>query len=1362
MPDAINSAGNFGSQGPAGLNSPLDFSTIGANQLIGLSSANAPIALNPLTVGGALQSNLGGFFTVGSAGSVSIDYLYDGGWYEGEVAFVSLTGMEDLIVGSQAFFEEAGRRALSNSTLGHVAISDVTEGARFSAAASVWESDYNHGVYAGPKSFAMNPGDRFMTMMTPNATLADWIKNPVTDGNPRPLFSLAYANADGSSQVGQIADVDGRGNTFVMEDVRTDVWSDRDYNDIIFQVMGAVGSAVKIGDVIDVDLDWRETSVGKDLLRYIVLDKSKPLIGIIDTGLAASNPDIDPYRVHLGRDYVAGDANPLLQPGTGSQHGTFITGIIAATVDNGIGIDGLTSADTPIYVARAIGSGGWAQALRDFVDYSKEIGQPRAIANLSLDLTQINADGTVTTRYEFTPEERKALGYARENRVLIVAAAGNTGDIMSVLGQSSQEFDNIITVGAADGTSRADYSGYGYGLDVLAEGGTAANPVLSTVGDGVGSMAGTSIAAARVTALAAQLQSARAGLSNQQIIDIIKSTTTDVGAAGWDEQSGFGIVDPERALAKALVTVPEVAGAVAAFATPTTWGGDGLVLPIERAAETVNVSFSARVKPADGVNVRSGPGRQYARVDGRTFNSVVNFDGWTYGEEIYDPQAGAGDARWYRIAGTNNWIASALVDKDAPGSTPFPLSSTSPGNTSGGSSGGGTPVVVVDTSSNSGSYNPGSGSGSVYVPPTPTGYSVGAAFASVYPQYQNFLGSPTSGVTTYGNARYQIFQNGSMVSSSFGTYALYGGIRQVYLDPKTGGLAGWMGVPTGPAQDQGNGVLKQMFEHGYILWNGNKATAYRVGSGLSSPSSPINQPLLGANPTPQNPLRGFVHPLGGAGSITQGNGGETSHTGRQQYAVDYGVPIGTPVYAMRSGRVVAVRDIYPDTGGGPDNINKFNYVTIEHDGGYRSAYLHLQQGFNSRTQLIVGSNVNAGQLIGYSGNSGWSTGPHLHVEIHRGVFGPTIPFLVDSTASQDTSIPPLESPSLDQKANLIQEKINDFFGHISTAATSISSNSSLGPIVSALEKMVQDPLKEILKLKADAWRSLPGYRQIEAWLDSGSWWDSIVRTLATKLQEGIKFALKKIADIASMTAVRIYVALPDSKRDDFLETIIKIVNLKPSTALDGLRNLKIDEAWSLLTKSFTEGSSLISSLADNLLPVKLKNLWKKTGDLLQKSPGPLKALGYLIDGSEIIAGEDKLKEVAGVIGSTVGAAALGTLVQPLATAVPGIGNIFLGAVAAFAGASIGEWMAESLYSSLKSVFNSLGNIIGNVFNQISQSAKEASERGASYLEQFYNALTGTIIVHAEEDIAVRAGQLWKQQFSSEYNNNLSAGSRQYI
>lgn len=127
----------------------------------------------------------------------------------------------------------------------------------------------------------------------------------------------------------------------------------------------------------------------------------------------------------------------------------------------------------------------------EFVDAAKASGQKNAIANLSLDLTQKDADGSVTTRYELTPQERSAIEYARQNGVLLVAAAGNDGGVMSVLGQASQEFDNIITVGAGDINGRSIYSSFGRGLDIMAEGGTSEHQALSTAGDDLGTMAGT-------------------------------------------------------------------------------------------------------------------------------------------------------------------------------------------------------------------------------------------------------------------------------------------------------------------------------------------------------------------------------------------------------------------------------------------------------------------------------------------------------------------------------------------------------------------------------------------------------------------------------------------------------------------------------------------------------------------------------------------------------------------------------------------------------------------------------------------------------------------------------------------------------
>lgn len=135
-----------------------------------------------------------------------------------------------------------------------------------------------------------------------------------------------------------------------------------------------------------------------------------------------------------------------------------------------------------------MGSGKWAESLVEFVDAAQDSGQPNAVVNLSMDLTQIDADGNVTTRYEFTPQERSAIEYARQNNVMLVVAAGNDGGVMSALGQASQEFDNIITVGAAEqfdpntsvwqGFERSNYSSYGNGLDIMANGGTIDNPTL--------------------------------------------------------------------------------------------------------------------------------------------------------------------------------------------------------------------------------------------------------------------------------------------------------------------------------------------------------------------------------------------------------------------------------------------------------------------------------------------------------------------------------------------------------------------------------------------------------------------------------------------------------------------------------------------------------------------------------------------------------------------------------------------------------------------------------------------------------------------------------------------------------------------
>jgi hypothetical protein len=80
-----------------------------------------------------------GVFTVGPKGEVGVDFLLDGGKYQGELAIFSLKGIDQFELGSEDFIQEAARRALSNSDLGYVVINDLTEGARFHGSFATYE-----------------------------------------------------------------------------------------------------------------------------------------------------------------------------------------------------------------------------------------------------------------------------------------------------------------------------------------------------------------------------------------------------------------------------------------------------------------------------------------------------------------------------------------------------------------------------------------------------------------------------------------------------------------------------------------------------------------------------------------------------------------------------------------------------------------------------------------------------------------------------------------------------------------------------------------------------------------------------------------------------------------------------------------------------------------------------------------------------------------------------------------------------------------------------------------------------------------------------------------------------------------------
>jgi murein DD-endopeptidase MepM/ murein hydrolase activator NlpD len=115
------------------------------------------------------------------------------------------------------------------------------------------------------------------------------------------------------------------------------------------------------------------------------------------------------------------------------------------------------------------------------------------------------------------------------------------------------------------------------------------------------------------------------------------------------------------------------------------------------------------------------------------------------------------------------------------------------------------------------------------------------------------------------------------------------------------------------------------------------------------------------------------------GPLTQGYGdtgfAKTAYRGKWHNGVDFGAPIGTPIVAAESGTIVEMwdQDKYCYKGA----YGKF--MVIQHNNNLTTLYAHLSL-FNAN--LKKGDSVNRGELIGYVGNSGYATGPHLHLTVY--------------------------------------------------------------------------------------------------------------------------------------------------------------------------------------------------------------------------------------------------------------------------------------------------------------------------------------------------------------------------------------------
>ena len=151
-------------------------------------------------------------------------------------------------------------------------------------------------------------------------------------------------------------------------------------------------------------------------------------------------------------------------------------------------------------------------------------------------------------------------------------------------------------------------------------------------------------------------------------------------------------------------------------------------------------------------------------------------------------------------------------------------------------------------------------------------------------------------------------------------------------------------------QDYALGNLHQAVEHFYLL------------------GRPTSKPEKKRIPLP--------YLAGKAFNISQGFNGEYSHSGRgNRYAVDIAMPIGADITAVKEGVVADVQDHFSLGGVARYFLNKANHVTVMHADHSYAIYAHILHG---SAAVKLGDRVKVGDVLARVGNTGFSTGPHLH------------------------------------------------------------------------------------------------------------------------------------------------------------------------------------------------------------------------------------------------------------------------------------------------------------------------------------------------------------------------------------------------
>ncbi len=271
---------------------------------------------------------------------------------------------------------------------------------------------------------------------------------------------------------------------------------------------------------------WGPSKIEADYAWNLTIGDPSVLVAVVDTGVDWTHDDLSDNYVPLGYDWVYGDADPMDDNG----HGTHVTGIIAAVLNNELGIAGL---------------GQVSVMAEKGLDWKGE-GYEDDLANAIVHATNQGADIISMSWGDYVDSVliRRAITRAYSSGVLLVAAAGNDGTDQRMYPAA---YDEVISVIATDQFDQpAGFTNHGQWVELSAPGVDVYSTLLN---DGFGYKSGTSMAAPHVSGVAALVLS----LYPEETLDDLRTrlgnTADDLGEAGFDYYYGYGRINAKKAVA---------------------------------------------------------------------------------------------------------------------------------------------------------------------------------------------------------------------------------------------------------------------------------------------------------------------------------------------------------------------------------------------------------------------------------------------------------------------------------------------------------------------------------------------------------------------------------------------------------------------------------------------------------------------------------------------------------------------------------------------------------------------------------------------------------------------------------------------